>query len=93
MQPCFHNRFSPRPLGVPLIKKFSEKKRKTIFIAQNLRVIQQFSIVLMNTSVTTFRILMIYKGAIFFTLEIFKEFFLDLMLETVDNLSKFYVEL
>ena len=37
-----------------------------------------------DSSVTVFRILIMYIGAIFLILEIFKEFVLDLLLEAVD---------
>ena len=48
-----------------------------------------FSRLLIDCFVTAFRILMKHIGTNFLSMEVFKEFVLDLMLEAVDILDRF----
>ena len=70
-----------------LKEKSSQRKRNKILTAQKLSD-AAFSILLMDDSVTACRNLIVYIGAIFIVLKIFKRFFLDLTLEAVDILGE-----
>ena len=65
-----------------------EKKKK--YLSEKVKRIAAFSRLLRDCSITPFRILIKYIGTNFLSMEVFKEFVLDLMLEAVDSLSRFY---
>ena len=64
------------------------EKRKKYFISKVKRT-AAFLGLLIDHSVTAFRILVKYIGTNFLSMEVFHEFFLDLMLEDVDILIRF----
>ena len=65
-----------------------EKKKK--YLSEKVKRNAAFSRLLRDCSITPFRILIKYIGTNFFSMEVFKEFVLDLMFEAVDSLSRFY---
>ena len=66
-----------------------DKKKKKIFISTGNMRNAAYSRLLIDYFVTAFRILMKYIGTNFLSMEVFKEFALDLMLEAVDIIGRF----
>ena len=64
---------------------FDEKKKFIPKVKRNIA----FPRLLRDSSVTPFRILIKYTGTNFLSMEVFKEFVLDHLLEAVDSLSRF----
>ena len=82
MPRCFHNGLSR---GV-FERKFLRRAKKLI---SKIKSIAAFSRFFIDRSFAAFRTLMKYTGTNFLSMEVFKEFILDLMLEAVDMLSRF----
>ena len=69
--------------------KKEEKKRNVISKVNKRNAV--FSRLLIDCFVTAFRILIKYIGTNFLSMEVFQEFALDLMLEAVEILGRFWV--
>ena len=74
---------------VSLKEKNVRRKEKNIYIISKGKRNAAFSRLLIDCSFTAFRIQIKYKGTNFLSIEVFKEFALDLMLEAVDILGRF----
>ena len=70
------------PPEVSLKEKNVRRKEKKYISSREVRL-------LIDCSVTAFRILIKYIGTNFLSMEVFKEFALDLMLEAVDIFGRF----
>ena len=82
MRLCFHN----GPSRGVFEKNVRQKKN---VISKGNKRNAAFSRLLIDCFVTAFRILIKYIGTNFLSMEVFKEFVLDLMLEAVDILDRF----
>ena len=76
------------PPEVSLKEKNVRQKKNNVISKGNKRN-AAFSRLLIDWFVTAFRILIKYIGTNFLSMEVFKEFALDLMLEAVDILGRF----
>ena len=82
---CFHN----GPSRGVFEREECLTKRKKIFISTGNMRNAAYSRLLIDCFVTAFRILIKYIGTNFLSMEVFKEFALDLMLVAVDIIGRF----